>query len=187
MHISSLIILLGFTIMGFYLVYIGMILRKKGFRPLGSPTIHPVLFYIGKVSLFTSWGYLLIYAILVMSGKPSGYLLYPVPAAVLVTVGSVFLIFAFHDLGDSLRVGLPGEETTLKTTGIYRFSRNPIYVGVDLIAIASFFYIPLIINILCAAVGIIVHHLIILSEEKFLEGRFGEEWLNYKQSTRRYF
>jgi len=187
MHISSLIILLGFTIMGIYLVYLGMGLRKKGFRPLGSPTIHPVLFYIGKVALFTSWGYLLVNSILVMSGKPSSYLLYPVPAAVLVTIGSFFLVVSFHDLGDSLRVGLPGEETSLKTTGIYRFSRNPIYVGVDLIAVASVLFIPVILNILCAAVGIIAHHLIILSEEKFLEERFSEDWLNYKRKTRRYF
>jgi protein-S-isoprenylcysteine O-methyltransferase Ste14 len=187
MRISSLIILTSFTIMGFYLVYLGMILRRKGFKPLGSPTIHPFFFYFGKVALFTSWGYLIVNAILVMSRIPSPDLLYPVPSAVLVVVGSLFLIIAFRDLGDSLRVGLPGEETTLKTTGIYRLSRNPIYFGVDLVAIASVLYIPVIINILCAAVGIVVHHLIILSEEKFLEGRFREDWINYKQRTRRYF
>ena len=187
MQIISLIILTGFTIMGIYLLYLGTVLRKKGFHPLGSPTIHPVLFYIGKVALFTSWGYLLVNAILVMSGKPSLYLLYMLPAAVLATIGSFFLIVAFHDLGDSLRVGLPGEETTLKTTGIYRFSRNPIYVGVDLIAIASVLFIPVILNIFCALMGIVVHHLIILSEEKFLEGRFGEDWQKYKRRTRRYF
>jgi len=187
MRISSSIIITGFTIMGIYLVYLGMVLRKKGFRPLGSPTIQPVLFYFGKVALFTSWGYLLVNAILVMSGKPSGYLLYPIPAAILVIVGSLFLIVAFHDLGDSLRVGLPGEETTLKTSGIYRFSRNPIYVGVDLIAIASVLFIPVILNIFFATVGIVVHHLIILSEEKFLEERFGEDWQKYKRRTRRYF
>jgi protein-S-isoprenylcysteine O-methyltransferase Ste14 len=97
------------------------------------------------------------------------------------------MILAFRDLGDSLRVGLPGESTTLKTNGIYRVSRNPIYVGVDLIAIASVLFIPGFINISCAIVGIGVHHFIILSEEKFLEGRFREDWLGYKRKTRRYF
>lgn len=187
MRISSLIILSGFTIMGICLVYLGMILRKKGFRPMGRPTIQPVYFYTGKVALFTSWAFLIVNAILVIAGKPSEHLLYPVPAALLVSVGSVLLIIAFWDLGDSLRVGLPGEATTLKTNGIYRFSRNPIYVGVDLIAIASVLFIPGIINASCAIVGIAVHHAIILSEEKFLEGRFGQDWLNYKRKTRRYF
>ena len=187
MRISSLIILACFTIMGIYLVYLGIILRKKGFSPLGKPTLQPVIFYCGKIALFTSWAFLIVNAILVMAGKPSGYLFYPVPAAILVSGGTVFMILAFRDLGDSLRVGLPGEETLLKTKGIYRFSRNPIYVGVDLIAIASVFFIPVIMNIACAIIGIAVHHAIILSEEKFLEGRFGEDWLNYKRTTRRYF
>ena len=187
MRISSLIILAGFTLMGIYLVYFGMILRKKGFSPLGKPTLQPFIFYFGKIALFTSWAFLIVNAILVMTGKPSGYLFYPVPAAILVSAGTIFMILAFRDLGDSLRVGLPGEETLLKTKGIYRFSRNPIYVGVDLIAIASVFFLPVIMNIACAIIGIAVHHAIILSEEKFLEGRFGEDWLNYKLMTRRYF
>ena len=95
--------------------------------------------------------------------------------------------FSFRDLGDSFRVGLPGETTSLKTGGIYRFSRNPIYVGVDLIAVASILFIPLVFNIICAVIGIVVHHFIILSEEKFLENRFKEEWLAYKKKTCRYF
>ena len=187
MRISSLIILAGFTIMGLYLGYFGITLRKKGFSPLGKPTLQPVIFYIGKITLFTSWAFLIVNAILVMSEKPSENLLYPIPAAVLVSVGTVFMILAFRDLGDSLRVGLPGEVTTLKTGGIYRLSRNPIYVGVDLIAIASVLLIPLTLNIACAVIGIAVHHAIILSEEKFLENRFGKDWLNYKLKTRIYF
>ena len=187
MRISSLIILSGFTIMGIYLIYLGMILRKKGFKPLGSPTIQPVYFYIGKVALFTTWGFLIVNAIFVMSGKPSEQILYPIVAAILVSVGAVLLILAFRDLGDSLRVGLPGEDTQLKTKGIYHLSRNPIYVGVDLIAIASVLFIPAILNIVCAIIGIVVHHAIILSEERFLEGRFGLVWLTYKRKTRRYF
>jgi protein-S-isoprenylcysteine O-methyltransferase Ste14 len=122
-----------------------------------------------------------------MSGKPSEMILYPIVAAILVSFGAVLLILAFRDLGDSLRVGLPGEATMLKTNGIYQLSRNPIYVGVDLIAIASVLFIPGIINTACAIAGIAVHHAIILSEEKFLEGRFGNDWLNYKRKTRRYF
>jgi protein-S-isoprenylcysteine O-methyltransferase Ste14 len=187
MRISSLIILSGFTVMGICLVYFGMILTKKGFRPMGRPTIQPFYFYTGKVALFASWAFLIINAILVMAGKSASFILYPIPAAFLSSVGSVLLIIAFRDLGDSLRVGLPGEATTLKTRGIYRFSRNPIYTGVDLIAIASVLFVPWIMNIVFAIIGIVVHHAIILSEEKFLEGRFGEDWSNYKRKTRRYF
>jgi protein-S-isoprenylcysteine O-methyltransferase Ste14 len=187
MLISSIIILFAFSLMGLYLVYISVRLRRKGFSTFGKPTLHPVIFYIGKIALFTSWIFLLLNSIIVMAGDPSEHILYPIPAAIIMSVGSVFMIFAFRDLGDSLRVGLPGEDTLLKTKGIYYLSRNPIYVGVDLIAIASVLFIPGIINIACAIVGIAVHHAIILSEEKFLEGRFGEDWVTYKRTTRRYF
>jgi protein-S-isoprenylcysteine O-methyltransferase Ste14 len=186
MHISSLIILSCFTFMGIYLVYLGFILRNKGFKPLGKPTIQPVYFYIGKISLFTSWIFLLVNAFMVMSEQAEEYFWLPLPSAVLTCIGTIMMILAFRDLGDSLRVGLPGEVTTLKTKGIYRFSRNPIYVGVDLIAIASVLFYPGIINIAFASVGIAVHHVIILSEERFLEGRFGVDWLKYKEKTRRY-
>jgi protein-S-isoprenylcysteine O-methyltransferase Ste14 len=186
MQIVSLIIIACFTIMGVYLIYSGFLLRKKGFGALGQPPIQPLLFWTGKISLFTSWGFLLANAILVMTGHPSPQILYTYTPAIITVLSTLLMIAAFRDLGDSLRVGLPGEETSLKTTGIYRISRNPIYLGVDLIAIASVIFIPVIPNILFAAFGIYVHHLIILSEEKFLEGRFGEEWNAYRKRVRRY-
>ena len=96
MRVSSLIILAGFTLMGIFLVYHSIILGKKGFSPLGKPTLHPLFFYIGKAALFTTWIFLIVNAILVMSGKPSGDLLYPVPSAILASVGSVMLILAFR-------------------------------------------------------------------------------------------
>jgi protein-S-isoprenylcysteine O-methyltransferase Ste14 len=186
MHTSSLIILGCFTLMGIYLAYLGMILRNKGFKPLGSPTIKPVYFYTGKITLFSSWIILLVNSIMVMAGQPSDRIFQPWPAAAVVFPGTLLMILAFRDLGDALRVGLPGEATTLKTHGIYRISRNPIYVGVDLITIGSMLFFPGILNIIFALTGIAVHHAIILSEERFLEDRFGQEWLTYKQKTRRY-
>jgi protein-S-isoprenylcysteine O-methyltransferase Ste14 len=186
MKIISLIIIACFTIMGIFLMYYGFLLKKKGFRALGKPTINPLIFYIGKIALFTSWGFLLGNAILVVAGSPSPQSFYTFTPLLLTILGTIIMVLSFRDLGDSLRVGLPGEETSLKTSGIYKFSRNPIYVGVDLIAIGSVIFIPVIPNIICAVIGITVHHLIILSEEKFLQGRFGEEWLNYKRRTRRY-
>ena len=187
MRISSLVILAGFTIMGIFLMYYGMNLGRKGIKAFGRPSIKGAWFYAGKLTIFTSWGFLIFAAIMVLSENPPGQILYPLPAAILSSVGAVMMSFSFRDLGDSLRVGLPGEATSLKTGGIYRFSRNPIYVGVDLIAVASILFIPLVFNIICAVIGIVVHHFIILSEEKFLENRFKEEWPAYKKKTRRYF
>jgi protein-S-isoprenylcysteine O-methyltransferase Ste14 len=78
-------------------------------------------------------------------------------------------------------------DTRLSTRGIYRFSRNPIYLGVILINVASCIFFPNLFNVILAALATGIQHRIILSEEKFLEGRFGEAWRQYRKSTGRYF
>jgi protein-S-isoprenylcysteine O-methyltransferase Ste14 len=184
----SLVVLAAFTFLGLGTV-IFVILRPRGGKKinfLGVPTIQPVFFYTAKISLFVSWGYLLTKALRPDLGS------FPVPAflswtgAILMCLATVMLILAFFGLGDSLRVGLPQEETSLKTTGIFRVSRNPIYTGIHMVCIASVLFFPNIFNLLFAFYGMIVHHNIIKSEEKFLAGRFGAEWSDYTHKVRRY-
>ena len=60
------------------------------------------------------------------------------------------------------------------------------YVGFDMLAISSILYHQ---NIVVAAAGlysIVIYHLIILGEEKFLEQMSGQEYLEYKADVRRY-
>jgi protein-S-isoprenylcysteine O-methyltransferase Ste14 len=83
-------------------------------------------------------------------------------------------------------LGLPTEKTILKTNGIYRFSRNPMYFGFNLLTIASMLYWININVIILGIYSIIIYHLIILGEEKFLEERFGDEYFSYKKIVRRY-
>jgi protein-S-isoprenylcysteine O-methyltransferase Ste14 len=71
--------------------------------------------------------------------------------------------------------------------GIYSFSRNPIYAamiliysGVTLIFNAVWF-LPFLVLVL-----IFMHYGVILREEKYLEEKFGAEYLDYKKSVRRW-
>ena len=120
----------------------------------------------------------------------SGYLNVPIglswTAVVLLYIGTFIVSVSLFNLGKSLFVGLPVQETMLQTHGLYRMSRNPLYVGVHIIAIASCLYFPDLINIACAIYGMIMHHRITLGEEKFLANRFGESWMAYKSKVRRY-
>jgi protein-S-isoprenylcysteine O-methyltransferase Ste14 len=187
MPIQSLIILFSFSIMGLALLLDGFLLRNKTSNPLGIPTIDKFYFYSGKIAVFCSWGFLIMRAVfpwLGFSGEPL-FLLWV--AAILAACGSIIMTFAFFSLGTSLKVGLPKEETVLRTQGLYRISRNPIYVGVDMICIASVIYFPNILNIVVTFYGIAIHHNIILGEEKFLAERFGDAWNEYQNRVRRYF
>ncbi len=106
-----------------------------------------------------------------------------------VTIGIVaVLIFAIATLTmkNSWRVGIPEEKTVLITDGIYRWSRNPAFVGFDLLYLSlclMFFNIPLVLISIWAA-GML--HLQILQEEAHMQKMFGEEYEVYRQHTLRY-
>lgn len=104
----------------------------------------------------------------------------------LLYAGAALMIAGLWSLGTALRLGLPRNTTILVTTGIYRFTRNPLYAGAIIIAVASCCYFPDLINITFTIYGTIIHHLIILEEEKYLNSNFGEQYEAYQKKVRRY-
>jgi protein-S-isoprenylcysteine O-methyltransferase Ste14 len=94
-------------------------------------------------------------------------------------------------LGRFRRAGTPVEpwrpSSALVTDGVYRFTRNPIYLGMALLyaglalgadsAVALALLVPLLA---------LVQAGIVAREERYLEGRFGDEYRRYKASVRRW-
>lgn len=109
-----------------------------------------------------------------------------IPSLIMIAAGTAISLISLLYLGESARVGLPTDTTNLKTGGLYRFSRNPIYFSLFLVCIGSSLYCLHPFNVLAGITAILIHHSIILREESFLESRFGIEWLNYKNKVRRY-
>ncbi|HEX9006194.1 MAG TPA: isoprenylcysteine carboxylmethyltransferase family protein [Bacteroidota bacterium] len=105
---------------------------------------------------------------------------------VLAALGLLLVVLGFFYLGRSVSVGLPEEMTELKTGGIYRFTRNPMYLGGFSICIGSCLYTLHLLNILFAAITIGIHHAIIVREEQFLAERFGQAWSDYSRRVPRY-
>lgn len=103
-------------------------------------------------------------------------------------LGTVTFITAMLTMQDSWRAGIPEKDSTsLVTCGIYRISRNPAFLGFDLIYIGigiSFFNIILLV---VSIVGIVMMHLQILEEEKFLVEAFGTGYEEYRKQVGRYF
>jgi protein-S-isoprenylcysteine O-methyltransferase Ste14 len=61
------------------------------------------------------------------------------------------------------------------------------YLGFDFLTISAMIYTLNIWVVIPGIYSMVVYHLIILSEEKFLKERFGLEYLTYSQYSRRYF
>lgn len=107
-----------------------------------------------------------------------------------ITIGVIAVLFfalATITMKNSWRVGIPEEKTSLITNGIYKWSRNPAFVGFDLLYFSMclmFFNIPLVLVSVWAAVML---HLQILQEEEHMYHMFGEEYDKYRKHTLRYF
>ena len=106
---------------------------------------------------------------------------------VILAIAAFFVVISLINLGRSTRFGIPTNETLFKTSGLYKISRNPMYIGINLLTISAMIYTLNLFGILIGIYSIFVYHLIILSEEKFLENRFGKQYSDYKNKVRRYF
>lgn len=76
---------------------------------------------------------------------------------------------------------------SLLTTGVYRLSRNPMYLGLVLIvlgiAVVTGSLTPLVVVPIFA---LLLDRNFIAAEERMLEERFGPAWLEYKNRVRRW-
>ncbi|NNM13993.1 MAG: isoprenylcysteine carboxylmethyltransferase family protein [Gammaproteobacteria bacterium] len=81
----------------------------------------------------------------------------------------------------------PERASAMVSRGIFRYSRNPMYLGMVLLLLALVLYLGNIMNLLVLAgfVSFIVQFQI-KPEEKALEKTFGEQYRNYKAQTRRW-
>ena len=89
---------------------------------------------------------------------------------------------------DSWRAGVAEKDTRkMITSGIYKISRNPGFLGFDCVYLGSllmfFGWILLFFSVFAA----VMLHLQILQEEKYLPSAFGEDYISYKKSVCRYF
>ncbi len=75
----------------------------------------------------------------------------------------------------------------LITSGPFSISRNPMYVSWFLVVIAAFCFTGSVWFVLCLAVAWpLTHYTAILPEESVLEERFGDSYVGYCKSVRRY-
>ncbi|QJB69009.1 methyltransferase family protein [Parasphingorhabdus halotolerans] len=71
--------------------------------------------------------------------------------------------------------------------GIYKITRNPMYLGMTLIVIAvGLFFGNYAVMGLGLVAAIIIDRLVITREEAYLEARFGQSYADYKTLVRRW-
>jgi protein-S-isoprenylcysteine O-methyltransferase Ste14 len=77
--------------------------------------------------------------------------------------------------------------SSLQTTGIYAYTRNPMYLSlVILYAGIAFFKGNLWTFSLIPVLMLVIEYYVIKREELYLERQYGEEFVSYKNSVRRW-
>ena len=104
-------------------------------------------------------------------------------------LGDIVFVISVWTMKDSWRAGVsPTDKTELVTTGIYQISRNPAFLGFDLVYVGICLMFFNWLLFLVSVFAMIMFHLQIVNvEEEFLLDFFGEEYISYKKKVNRYF
>ncbi len=116
----------------------------------------------------------------------------PIPVrsvgAAVAILGVAVFVFSVWTMRDSWRAGVSHtDKTELITDGIYQISRNPAFLGFDLVYIGVLLMFFNWLLFLVCAIAILMFHLqIVYVEEPFLLTAFGDEYVNYQNNVNRY-
>ena len=154
-------------------------MRRHGRGHRSSARIIEVLLLIGLPILLH-----FLYPIVTIFPKPYGYLGILVMALGLAIQSQAAKLF--REVGASF--SLEGDSSSLVTSGPFRHSRNPIYLGMllwlfglaILLGSLSAFVFP-------AFVFLLANFVLIPMEERSMHEKFGEAYLEYKSRVRRWF
>jgi protein-S-isoprenylcysteine O-methyltransferase Ste14 len=94
---------------------------------------------------------------------------------------------AFRQAGTTANPLHPERASSVVTSGIYRYTRNPMYVGVVFVLLGCF----LAFGAFSAAIGlpafvVYINRYQITPEERILEAKFGSEYVSYRERVRRW-
>lgn len=79
------------------------------------------------------------------------------------------------------------ESTTLVIQGLYQYTRNPMYLGMELLLIGLAIYTDTPYGWLVVPIfPIIIHNLFIIKEEQQMIDTFGDDYLEYRGQVRRW-
>ncbi len=138
------------------------------------------------VAFLLALGLSFLFPLLYPVGFPK-ILLYVVGSG-LVLIGLRFVFLSRSFLRRDHQPSHPGIPTTkLVTDGVFSVSRNPSYLGLAIAfaGLGILLSLPWMLIVLFPTI-VVTHFVLIIPEERYLEGKFGEEFRQYRQSVRRW-
>ena len=102
-------------------------------------------------------------------------------------LGDTIFLLSVLCMKDSWRAGIPDKDKTeLVTTGIYRYSRNPAFLGFDFMYVGVLLMYGNLLTLGFSIFAMVMLHLQILQEERYLVNTFGAPYQEYCRHVFRY-
>ena len=170
--------------------------KTTGINPIvfkGSDNAHDFIGRVSKLLLALFAAVVIIYSFF-----PTAYqYLTPIPwldrawikpIAVVLMIASLFwTVLAQKQMGESWRIGIDSDrKTRLIETGVFRVSRNPIYVGIVVTQLGLFLAIPNAVTLLTLVLGVVIMNIQVRLEEEYLATMHGDEYVGYMKRVRRW-
>lgn len=172
----------------FYAVYLGKMFaqRRQGIRTdqMARGKKPPRLFYTELLLKISTYAIVPVELASILFCPE----ILPLPGFVLGLLGDLCFAAAVFTMRSSWRAGIPEEDKTdLITSGIFRWSRNPAFLGFDLLYLGVLLMYFNVVLLLFTLFAMTMLHLQILQEEQFLTAAFGAPYTDYRRHTLRYF
>lgn len=110
-----------------------------------------------------------------------------VAALIISTISLVWIVVSQNHMRQSWRIGVDLQnKTELITDGVYKISRNPIYIGMMVTIVSLFLITPNVVTLILSLLTIVLIQIQVRLEEEYLHKMHGQDFLNYKQKVRRF-
>lgn len=105
----------------------------------------------------------------------------------LLLLSLIWTLLAQAQMGNSWRIGIDARhKTELVRGGVFRLSRNPIFLGMILTLVGLFLVMPNVLTLLILILGFVLIQIQVRLEEEYLIGIHGEKYLEYRRQVRRW-
>ncbi|MGH9837592.1 MAG: methyltransferase family protein [Blastocatellia bacterium] len=173
-----------------------LIWKRTGRNPyrLGATdSAHDFIGVLFRLTMIACAGVVLIYSFWSEGYRflaPIVWLQHPmlvVLGVALLLVSLIWILIAQQQMGESWRIGIDHEQkTALVSRGVFRLSRNPIFLGMRATLLGYFLVLPNAVSLAILVLGDALMQIQVRLEEEYLAHTHGEEYEQYRHQIRRW-
>jgi protein-S-isoprenylcysteine O-methyltransferase Ste14 len=112
---------------------------------------------------------------------------FKIAGLIMLLLSLVWTVLAQAQMGSSWRIGIDTKrQTELMQRGIFKFSRNPIFLGMIVTLAGLFLIISNVLTLLILVLGLVLIQIQVRLEEEHLAKLHGDKYTSYRLKVRRW-